>query len=294
MEESPLHTTTRRAVLRALPALAFANPLLAADEASTNQAFTGIEKGIGGRLGVFALDTASGRILGHRENERFAMCSTFKLLLAACVLRQVDTGALSLAKSIPYTEQDLLEYAPVTRENLKRGSLTIGELCAAAVEVSDNTAANLLLGQVGGPAGVTAFLRSIGNLITRLDRTEPELNTAIPGDPRDTTSPAAMVASVRKLLLEGGLTAASAGRLNAWLEACSTGKHRLRAGLPANWQAGDKTGTGERGAMGDVGIFRPPNRAPILIAAYIMDSDASTEAREGAIAAAAHVVSTVF
>jgi beta-lactamase class A len=152
------------------------------------------------------------------------------------------------------------------------------------VEVSDNSAANLLLAQIGGPAGLTAFIRSLGNQVTRLDRTEPDLNSALPGDPRDTTSPAAMVDLMRKLLVGSALSAASQKQLTAWMEHSTTGGRRLRAGFPKDWRAGDKTGTGERGAMGDVGVFWPPGKPPILIAAYVMEGNTSRDVREQAIA----------
>ena len=171
------------------------------------------------------------------------MCSTFKLLLAGCILSRVDAGKEQASQSIPYTEKDLLEYAPVTRANLAKGSMPLFDLCAAAVEVSDNTAANLLLAQIGGPAGLTQYLRSIGNQVTRLDRMEPDLNAAIPGDPRDTTSPAAMVDSMQKLLIGDALSSSLRdNQLLPWLTASTTGSKRLRAGIPATWRAGDKTG----------------------------------------------------
>ena len=188
----------------------------------------------------------------------------------------------------------LLEYAPVTRAHVKEGGLSVADLCAAALEVSDNTAANLLLAQVGGPAGVTGFLRSLGNQVTRLDRTEPELNSALPGDVRDTTSPAAMLDSMNLLLTGSILARTSRDRLIGWLEKCETGDNRLRAGVPKDWRAGDKTGTGENGAIGDIGIFSPTKRAPILIAAYVIEGSAEKAHREAAIASAARVISKEF
>lgn len=236
-----------------------------------------IEAKVGGRIGVFALDTGSGRELGHRADERFAMCSTFKWVLAAAVLARVDRGQLSLEDRIGYRESDLLEYAPVTRAHLAEGSLSVDALAGAAVTVSDNTAANLLLAKIGGPAGFTKFVREQGDATTRLDRDEPTLNQNAPGDPRDTTSPRAMVGLMRKVLCDDALSSASRERLFGWLRACETGKRRLRAGLPDGWLAGDKTGTGERGSANDVAIVWPPNRGPILIAAYMSDGDAELD-----------------
>jgi len=291
------HRHSRRTILRMLPALALARPFvgLGDPERLASEQFAQIEASVGGRLGVAALDSASGRKIGHRADELFAMCSTFKLLLAGCILSRVDAGKEQASQSIPYTEKDLLEYAPVTRANLAKGSMPLFDLCAAAVEVSDNTAANLLLAQIGGPAGLTQYLRSIGNQVTRLDRMEPDLNAAIPGDPRDTTSPAAMVDSMQKLLIGDALSSSLRdNQLLPWLTASTTGSKRLRAGIPATWRAGDKTGTGERGAIGDVGIFWPPQSEPILVAAYQMEGAATREQREQALASVGRVVADHF
>lgn len=282
-------TLSRRSLLQMLSVVALGRPLRAL-AATPEGELAAIEQGIGGRVGVAALDTGTGGTLSHRGDELFPMCSTFKLLLVGCVLNKVDAGRERLSRAISYTEKDLLEYAPVTRDHVKDGSLTVSELCAAAVELSDNTAANLLLAQVGGPGGVTQFIRKLGNRVTRLDRTEPELNSALPDDLRDTTSPAAMVDSMKVLLTGKGLSGKSQELLISWLERCTTGEKRLRAGIPKDWRAGDKTGTGENGAIGDVGIFRPPGKAPILIAAYVMGGSASRERREQAIASAARIV----
>lgn len=233
-----------------------------------------IEARAGGRLGFFAIDTGSGRQLAHRPDERFAMCSTFKWVLSAAVLARVDRSELSLAEPVPYGAADLLEHAPRARAHLAEGSMSVEALAEAAVTVSDNTAANLLLAKIGGPAGFTRFVRALGDDVTRLDRNEPGLNDNEPGDPRDTTSPRAMASSMRRVLCGDVLSTASRERLLGWLRACETGKDRLRAGLPAGWIAGDKTGSGRRGAVNDVAIAVPPGRAPILVAAYLSDGDA--------------------
>lgn len=286
----------RRAVLCALPAVAFEGSLSAFTkaESSPEGQLAEIECGIGGRLGVAALDTGTGRKLAYRSSELFAMCSTFKFLLAACILKKADTGNEDLKRSIAYTQKDLLEYAPVTRAHVQEGAMTVGDLCAAAIEVSDNTAANLLLAQLGGAVGLTLFIRSLGNQVTRLDRIEPDLNSALPGDPRDTTSPAAMLDSMEKILTGSVLSAANRTRLASWLEQSTTGKKRLRAGFPADWRAGDKTGTGARGAVGDVGIFWPPGKPPILVAAYLMEGNATADEREQAIAAVGRLAAQVL
>jgi beta-lactamase class A len=243
-----------------------------------------IEARVGGRLGVAALDTGSGRRIEYRAGDRFAMCSTFKLLLAAAVLARVDAGRESLDRVVAYGPRDLLDYAPVTREHLPEGGMTVSALCAASVEFSDNTAANLLLASLGGPEGLTRYARSLSDAVTRLDRVEPWLNANEPGDPRDTTTPAAMLADVKTLLLADALSAASRGRLEAWLSASRTGAARLRAGFPPEWRAGDKTGTGNSGATNDIAIAWPPDRPPVIVAAYLSGSSAPLAAREAALA----------
>jgi beta-lactamase class A len=241
-----------------------------------------IEAGVGGRVGVMAMDTSDGTEMSHRADERFAMCSTFKWLLAAFVLWQVEQDEISLDERLSYGPEDLLDYAPVAKKHIDAGWLTVGALCAASVTVSDNTAANLLLHRVGGPAELTAFLRQCGDSVTRLDRNEPDLNTNLPGDERDTTTPRAMADSMNRILLGDVLTPPSRNRLTRWLKDTRTGLDRLRAGLPRDWSAGDKTGTGVNGAANDVAIVWPPNRKPILIASYLSESAASAEALNGA------------
>ncbi|WP_437963407.1 class A beta-lactamase [Sorangium sp. So ce260] len=254
-----------------------------------------IEAQLGGRLGVAALDTASGARIGHRAAERFAMCSTFKALLAASLLARVDQGQLTLDRRITYREADLLEHAPVTRARLAEGGLTVEELCAAAVETSDNTAANLLLAQIGGPAGLTAYVRSLGDQVTRLDRDEPALNANTPGDPRDTTTPDAMADTYRVLLVgDRALRAASRARLAAWMVRSKTGLARLRAGLPSDWVVGDKTGTSGNGAANDVAVAWPPSRAPIVIACFVDAPSASPDAWNAAHAEVARIVAGAF
>ena len=172
---------------------------------------------VGGRIGVAALDTGTGQHIEYKANERFPMCSTFKVLAAAAVLKLVDEGKEYLDRMVPYAKEDILEYAPVTKEHLKEGRMTLGDLFAAAVEQNDNTAGNLLLRTIGGPSGLTSFLRTIGDKTTRLDRMEPDLNTAIPGDERDTTTPAAMREDLERLLTKDVLSPTSRRQLETWL-----------------------------------------------------------------------------
>lgn len=251
--------------------------------------FGNIERQVAGRLGVAVLDTATGRRLAYRADERFAMCSTFKWLLGAQILSRADAGTEQLSRVVPYGDADLLEYAPVTRAHVREG-MTISGLVAAAIQYSDNTAANLLLQAVGGPASFTAYLRQLGDRITRLDRIEPDLNSAVPGDARDTTSPNAMVADLRVVLLGNHLGHAARAQLIAWLVGNTTGAEKLRAGLPARWRVGDKTGMGAHGATNDVAVTWPAERGPVLVAAYLADTEASVARRNDALAKVGHAV----
>lgn len=256
-----------------------------------SSALRDIEATLGGRLGVFAVDTATERQLAYRADERFAMCSTFKWVLAAAILALVDRGALALDERVPLGPSDLLEHAPATSAALGEGAMTVEDLARAAVIVSDNTAANLLLDKVGGPAGFTRFVRASGDEVTRLDREEPFLNANDPGDPQDTTSPRAMVGLMRHLLSgDAALSPESRDRLLRWLVACETGKNRLRAGFPRDWRVGDKTGSCGRNAVNDVAIATPPGRAPILVAMYLSGSSAEFSALEAAHADVAKLV----
>jgi beta-lactamase class A len=263
-------------------------------QAKPEAAIAALERRAGGRLGVFAVDTSDDRYIAHRAHERFAMCSTFKLLAVSAVLARVDRGTEYLNRRIHFGERDLLDYAPVTRTHVHEGSMTVEALCAATIELSDNTAANLLLASLGGPVGVTRYARSLGDTSTLLDRNEPTLNTAIPGDSRDTTTPAAMARNVRTLLLGNALTAHSRETLSSLLAACQTGATCIRAGIPATWKAGDKTGSGDNGTRNDVAILYPGHRAPIIVAAYLTGSHLSRDAQNEVLAAVGKIVSHTF
>jgi len=268
--------------------------LLAASAASAENdpadRIAAIETRIGGRIGVAAVDTSNDKHLDYRAEERFPMCSTFKFLAAAAVLKRVDEKKERLERFVPYNAKDILQYAPVTREHLNEGGMTLGALCEAAIEQSDNTAGNLLLNAIGGPAGVTNFVRALGDRVTRLDRIEPELNSAIPGDERDTTTPAAISSDMQRLLLGHALSEASRRKLDDWLQRNETGGSMIRAGVPKTWSVGDKTGRGANGATNDIAIMRPPGRAPILLAIYSVGSTATVNDREAAIAEVTKVV----
>lgn len=273
----------RRGLLAA-PLLAL--PAFANDTASP---LAELERRNGGRLGVAALDTASGRRVGHRTDEIFPLCSTFKLLAAAFVLARVDRGEEKLDRRVVFSDKDLVTYSPVTKDHVGPSGMSMAEICEAAVTLSDNTAGNLQLASFGGPSGLTSYVRSLGDRATRLDRIETELNEAKPGDPRDTTTPAAMLGTMQRLLIGDALSASSRDRLIGWLLASKTGARRLRAGLPAEWRVGDKTGTGDNGTANDVAIAFPPGRAPILLAAYYTESTIPDDARSTVIADAARL-----
>jgi beta-lactamase class A len=253
-----------------------------------------VEERTGARIGVAALDFGSGKRLDYRSEERFPMCSTFKFLSAAAVLKRVDEAKEKLDRFVSYGEKDILEYAPVTKAHLKEGGMTLGALCAAAIQQSDNTAGNLLLDTIGGPMGLTNFARSIGDNTTRLDRKEPELNNAIPGDQRDTTSPAAMCANMQRLVLGNVLSESSRRQLEDWLQHNETGALMIRAGIPKTWTVGDKTGRCGNGATNDVAIIRPPGRAPILVAIYTIGSTASADDRSASVAEVARAVAELL
>jgi beta-lactamase class A len=290
---SPLSLTNRTKIMIriAVVFLLFSLTSPAAEMPSqAGDAIASLQARHGGRLGVAALDTGSGRRISHRAGERFLMCSTFKFLAVAAVLHRVDLKEDRLDRFVPYSAADLLEYAPVTREHVRDGRMSLGALCAAALTLSDNTAGNLLLKSIGGPAGLTHYVRSLGDETTRLDRMEPELNSAPPADPRDSTTPAAMLNDLRALLLGHALSDQSRGQLNDWMNRNQTGAAMIRAGVPSTWQVGDKTGRGANGVTNDIAILRPPNRPPILLAIYSAGSNAPGEARTAAIAEVARLV----
>ncbi|MFH9178154.1 class A beta-lactamase [Streptomyces albogriseolus] len=227
-----------------------------------------LEREYGARLGVFAVDTGTGVTVVHRADERFALCSTFKTLAAAAVLDRRPGARLD--ERIPYGTADLVPYSPVTEKHTGEG-MTLRRLCEAAVRYSDNTAANLLLRDIGGPRGLTAYARRLGDRVTRLDHTEPELNSNPPGDPRDTTTPRAIAADHRALVLGDALPAAGRALLTDWLVRSTTGGRRIRAGAPRGWRVGDKTGSGEWGRGNDVAVLWPGGGRPPLVLSVLTE-----------------------
>jgi beta-lactamase class A len=253
-----------------------------------------------GRLGVCLYDTQTGEHGGYREDEYFVMCSTFKLPLAAVILREADQGRINLDEVLPYGMVDMVANSPITQANVTKGGMRIVDLAQATQTTSDNVAANLLTKRLGGPAALTAKWRAVGDKITRSDRYEPMANFVLSADLRDTTTSLAMAQTVAKFTTGNLLNANSRAMLLKWMEETETGRKRIRAGLPANWRSGDKTGTGSAKGMtdkyNDVAITFPPGRAPVIIAAYydtgrqgdegMRDEDQAVLAEVGRIAAA--------
>lgn len=271
-----------------------------AAQATDHPALAALERKEGGRLGVAMLHTGTGAIAGYRLNERFGMCSTFKMPLAGVVLRKVDEGRLRLDQWVPYAQADMVSHAPVTGQHLKDGGMTVGALARATQTTSDNPAANLLLRLLGGPAEMTAALRALGDAETRLDRLEPQMNLVPQGELRDTTTPLAMAQTMAKMITKGWLSPSSTQLLIEWMVATETGNKRLRAGFPAGWRSGDKTGTAMADGMVDkyndtAVAWAPGQTAPLIVTAYydaakaygngIRDEDQAVLAEVGRIAA---------
>jgi beta-lactamase class A len=288
----------RRSVLVGLAALACqsqAAPPAAAPARTSAPAYreqlAKLEHETHGRLGVAAWDLATGQRVNYREHERFLFCSTFKFPLAGAVLQRVDAGKEQLDRRISYDASVLLENSKITSEHVAEGGMTVAALCEATVTVSDNAAGNLLLDSIGGPQAMTAFFRSLGDNVSRLDRNEPELNMYAPGDERDTTTPSAMLHLAHELLASDRvLSAASQKQLGDWLTLASTGLKRLRSALPATLRAGDKTGTGEAGVTNDVAIAWRASDKPVLIAAYSLGLPGTLDARAEIIGRVGRIV----
>jgi beta-lactamase class A len=252
-----------------------------------------IERDSGGRLGVALRDTGSGEQASLHGGDAFPMCSTFKFLAAAAILRRVDEGKEKLDRRIVYAKSDLVTYSPITEKHVQDG-MTLAQLCDAAVTLSDNTAGNLLLGSIGGPAGLTAFARSLGDPATRLDRIEPALNEAVPGDSHDTTTPLAMLDNVHKLVLGDALSAASRAHLTGWIRGSKTSAGKFQAGLPPSWHVGSKTGSGERGTTNEIGVAWPPSGAPVVFTLYLTNTTAAAKDRNATLAAVGRALAATF
>ncbi|HEB0982753.1 TPA: class A beta-lactamase BlaA [Yersinia enterocolitica] len=287
------HSSLRRSLLLAgitLPLVSFALPAWAnALPASVDKQLAELERNANGRLGVAMINTGNGTKILYRAAQRFPFCSNFKFMLAAAVLDQSQSQPNLLNKHINYHESDLLSYAPITRKNLAHG-MTVSELCAATIQYSDNTAANLLIKELGGLAAVNQFARSIGDQMFRLDRWEPDLNTARPNDPRDTTTPAAMAASMNKLVLGDALRPAQRSQLAVWLKGNTTGDATIRAGAPTDWIVGDKTGSGDYGTTNDIAVLWPTKGAPIVLVVYFTQREKDAKPRRDVLASVTKII----
>lgn len=266
----------RRHFVLGLSATIAATPLFAREKAPPRHAgamaLEKLERQAGGRLGAYVFDTGSGLGYGWRAGERFAMCSTFKLSLAALALREVDAGRLDPREILPYAALDVLPNSPVSGAHAGEGGMAVLALAEAAQKTSDNLAGNLVMARLGGPPGMTAFWRSLGDTVSRLDRIETALNAVAPGEEQDTTLPEAMARSVAQFTTGAVLTPASRDLLLGWMAATTTGLNRIRAGLPVGWRAGDKTGTafipGYSAKVNDVAVLFPPSGSPLIVSAF--------------------------
>ena len=250
-----------------------------------------IEQDLDARVGLVIRDTGSDWSVSHRADERFLMASTFKTMLCGAVLNRVDAGEIDLAEPIAIKAEDILDYAPVT-EKMVGNTMTVGDLCQAALDMSDNTATNLLIDRIGGPQSVTNFLRAIDDPISRVDRREPELNTFTPGDPRDTTSPDAMVSTMQSLLTGDALSLKSRAQLVDWMSAGSVTGALIRASTPEGWQVADRSGSADFN-RNIVAMVTPPNRKPYFIAIFLSDAEADFETRNAAVIALSEAVMQV-
>jgi beta-lactamase class A len=261
-----------------------------ASDAKLLDTLSTIERNSGGRLGVAVLDTGSGAQTGLHADDSFPMCSTFKMLACGAVLKRVDEGKEKLDRRITIEAQDVVPGTSFIKAPVGGDGMALADICEAAMIYSDNTAGNIILASLGGPQGLTAYARSIGDSLTRLDRNEPTLNEAVPGDPRDTTTPSAMLKNVQALVLGTALSPASRDQLTKWMLGNKTGDTRIRAGIPAGWRCGDKTGAGERGTTNDIGVLWPPDRAPIVVTIYLTETSADTAKRNATLAAVGRAV----
>ena len=268
---------SRRSLLAAttawgFQALAFADTPAPPPFAAVADRLARLERTVGGRLGAAVLHTATGEVVGNRLDERFGMCSTFKLPVAAAILREVDQGRMRMDQWVPFTQAEMVPHAPVTAAQLAKGGMTVRDLAEAAQKTSDNVAANLLIQLIGGPAGMTAILRAMGDTQTRVDRMEPDMNRVMPGEEHDTTTPRAMAETVSRIVTGRWLSKASTALLTSWMVETDTGRKRLRAGFPKDWRAGDKTGTAMAPGMADkyndLAVVWPKGKPPLVVTAF--------------------------
>ena len=245
---------------------------------------TNAETELGARIGLAVHDLETGKRWEYKSNERFPLSSTFKTLACANVLQRVDLGKERMDRVVRFSESNLVTYSPVTEKHVGKKGMSLAKLCQATLSTSDNSAANFILQAIGGPKALTKFLRSIGDDTTRLDRWETELNEAVPGDKRDTTTPIAMVATLEKLLIDETLSVKSRQQLESWLKGNEVGDALFRKGVPSDWIVADRTGAGGYGSRAITAVMWPPNRKPIVAALYITETDASFGERNAVIA----------
>lgn len=287
------HPLRRRLLLSALavPVMGICQPVLSDDQKirSIQKKLAAFETVSGGRLGVFAINTERGSYVQYRANERFAFCSTFKAIVAAAILQRSMLDRQLMQQRVVYQNADLVIWSPVTEKHVDSG-MTVAELCEATIRYSDNTAVNLLIKQLGGLDAVNRFARSVGDRSFRLDRWEPDLNSAIPGDVRDTTTPASMARTLQRLTLGDVLGDPPRDQFQRWLKGNTTGAESIRAGVPAGWAVGDKTGTGSYGTTNDIGVLWPPGEAPIVMVVFFTQKQQDAKARRDVIAEATRIV----
>ena len=271
--------------------LLFAAPATSIATAQTQLA--ALEQAAGGRLGVAAWRQGSELRVAYRADERFPLASTFKAMLAGAVLARSVSQPGLLDQHVRYEKKELVTYSPITEKHLANG-MSVADLCAATLQYSDNSAANFLMTLLGGPQAVTAFARSIGNTVFQLERWETELNSAIPGEVRDTASPASMAHSLQQLLLGNSLPAPQRQQLDTWMRGNTTGDKRIRAGVPAGWQVADKTGSGAYGSVNDIGVAYPASGAPLVIAVYYTREQKKADTNQDIITAATRIVTAAL
>lgn len=248
-----------------------------------------LENKSGGKLGLTIVDTSDGTTYSWRGDEKFPLCSTSKVMVVAAILKKSESNTNLLAKKITINKSDMVNYNPITSKYID-SSMTITELSKAALQYSDNAAMNKLLSYLGGPRYATQFARTIGDKAYRLDRNEPGLNTAIPGDSRDTTTPSAMAETLNKLILGNALKKEQKAKLTEWMKGNTTGLNSIKAGLPAEWIVADKTGSGDYGTTNDVAVIWPKNHAPVILTTYFTQPEKDASARKDVLASAAKLI----
>lgn len=279
--------------IRLLMVVVLFSTSLLADAAEINvalqQKLASFEKTSGTKIGAVAINTATNTYLQYRATQRFPLCSTFKVMVTAAILQKSMTERDFLQQRIFYKKQDFVYYSPVTEKHLADG-MTVAELSAAAMTMSDNTATNLLLKNLGGPQAVTAFARSIGDKAFRNDRFEPDMSSSVPGDVRDTSTPLAMANSLQRLVLGDSLGLIQRQQLQTWLIGNTTGDKLIRASVPKGWTVGDKSGAGDYGTRNDIAIIWPLDGAPIVMAIYTTQSKKDAESRDAVVAGVARIL----